>query len=317
MSPTDVLPRPAGIARRILPTALRGYLRRYLRRPPVNLRLRDSSQPAIDADVAYALQVGQAYLGFFAAEDIDPCGKSVLELGPGINFGSALVLACHGVRPILADRFLANWDANYHPKFHSALRRTLAEHDSAADLTLLDRLLGQDAYADDGIRRIARSAEDLRGIPDSSIDIVVSNAVLEHLFDLPAACRELGRVSKPLAWGFHQVDFRDHRDFQRPPEFLLLGDRQFRRIFAERHGECGSQWRPSEAAEFFEETGFEMMRFETTCLLTRIILANSSCGCASPPHATGICRLRNCVHSVDSFAFAVVRRIRPLGIEAR
>ncbi len=156
---------------------------------------------------------------------------------------------------------MAHWDANYHPKFYSALRKTLAEHDPAADLAPLDRLIEENAYADDGIRRIERSAEDLRGIPDSSIDIVVSNAVLEHLFDLPAACRELGRVSKPLAWGFHQVDFRDHRDFQRPLEFLLLGDRQFRRIFAERHGECGSQWRPSESAEFFETAGFEVTRF--------------------------------------------------------
>jgi hypothetical protein len=30
----------------------------------VNLRLRDSLQPAIDADVANALQVGQTYLSF-------------------------------------------------------------------------------------------------------------------------------------------------------------------------------------------------------------------------------------------------------------
>jgi SAM-dependent methyltransferase len=262
MSPTDILPRPAGIARRILPMALRGHLRRYLRRPPVNLRLRDPSQPAIDADVSYALQVGQAYLVFFAAEDIDPCGKSVLELGPGINFGSALVLACHGVRPILADRFLANWDANYHPKFYSALRKTFAEHDPAADLTLLDRLLGQNAYADDRIRGIARSAEDLGVIPDSSIDIVVSNAVLEHLFDLPAACRELGRVSKPLAWGFHQVDFRDHRDFHRRSNFSFLatvsfvGYLQSDMVSAARSGDL-------RGGRVLRKNGvFEMMRFE-------------------------------------------------------
>jgi SAM-dependent methyltransferase len=229
----------------------------------VNLRLRDSSQPAIDADVAYALQVGQAYLGFFAAQDIDPSGKTVLELGPGINFGSALILACHGVRPIVADRFLADWDANYHPKFYTALRKALAKHDPMADLTVLDTLVEQNGYAGDGVCRVQSSAEDLRGIPDSSVDIVVSNAVLEHLFDLPAACREIGRVSRPLAWGFHQIDFRDHRDFDRPLEYLLLGDRKFRRIFAERHGECGSQWRPSEAAEFFETAGFEVMRFES------------------------------------------------------
>ena len=96
--------------------------------------------------------------------------QTVLELGPGINFGSALVLACHGVRPILAGRFLANWDANYHPKFYSALRKTFAEHDPAADLTLLDRLLGQNAYADDGIAalRAARRISAVSPIPRST-----------------------------------------------------------------------------------------------------------------------------------------------------
>jgi hypothetical protein len=59
-----VLPQPAGMARGVLPTASCGYLRGHLRRPQVNLRLRDSLQPAIDADVANALQVGQAYLSF-------------------------------------------------------------------------------------------------------------------------------------------------------------------------------------------------------------------------------------------------------------
>jgi hypothetical protein len=59
-----VLPQPAGMTRAVLPTASCGYLRGHLRSPQVNLRLRDSLQPAIDADVANALQVGQAYLSF-------------------------------------------------------------------------------------------------------------------------------------------------------------------------------------------------------------------------------------------------------------
>ena len=103
----------------------------------MNFRLRDSSQPAIDADFAYAIQIGRAYLNYFAAEGIDPGGKTVPELGPGINFGSALLLACHGVRPIVADRFLAKWDPGYHPKFYTVMRNTLAAHDRGADLTPL------------------------------------------------------------------------------------------------------------------------------------------------------------------------------------
>jgi SAM-dependent methyltransferase len=260
--PNDVLPQPAEIGRRVLPIAVRVYLRRFFRRPPVNLRLRDSSPTAIDADVAYALQVGRAYIDYFAKEGVCLRGKTVLELGPGVNLGSALILACHGARPIIADRFPANWDQDYHPRFYRALRSRLAKEERVADLGPLDRLIERNDYADTVIRRIRRSAEDLRGIPQSSIDAVVSNAVLEHLFNLPAACREIARVSKPLAWGFHQVDFRDHRNFDRPLEYLLLGAAEFRRIFAARYGECGAQWRPFEVSKFFETAGFELVHFE-------------------------------------------------------
>jgi SAM-dependent methyltransferase len=257
-----LISRPPGIARRLLPRALRGYLRRHLPRPPMNFRLRDSSPAAIDADVCYALQVAQAYLDILATEGIDPDGKVILELGPGINFGSAVLLACHGALSIVADRFLANWDPAYHPRFYAALRNAVAGRGAAADLTPLDRLIEHNGYSDGEIRRVWRGAEDLQGVAESSVDIVFSNAVLEHLFDLPAACRELGRISKPFAWGLHQVDFRDHRDFARPLEYLLLADEKFRRMFVERHGECGSQWRPPEMAQFFETAGFEVIRFE-------------------------------------------------------
>lgn len=257
-----MISRPADIARRMLPIALRSYLRRHLPRPPMNHRVRDSSSSAIDADVSYALKVGQVHLDLLAAEGIEPDGKTILELGPGINFGSALLLACYGARPIVADRFLANWDLAYHPKFYTALRTRLAARCASADLRPLDWMLERNGCTNDDISRVWRGAEDLQGVPDSGVDIVFSNAVLEHLFDLPAACRELGRVSKPLAWGFHQVDFRDHLDFARPLEYLLLADQQFRRMFAARHGEGGSQWRPTEMARLFETAGFDAVRFD-------------------------------------------------------
>ncbi len=194
-------------------------------------------------------------------------GKTILELGPGINFGSALLLACHGAYPMVADRFLANWDPDYHPRFYAALRDSVAER-GTADLRPLDRLIERRGYSKSEIRRVHHSAEDLRGIAAASVDIVLSNAVFEHLFDPLAACRELARISKPAGWGFHQVDFRDHRDFARPLEYLLLDDEEFRVTFAERNGECGSQWRPFEMARFFEQAEFEVLHFEANMSAT-------------------------------------------------
>jgi hypothetical protein len=64
----------------------------------------------------------------------------------------------------------------------------------------------------------------------------------------------------------------------------------------------GSQWRLSEAAEFFETAGFGVMCFEANTFADEI---------------TERSRLRNCARLVDSFAFAGIRRIRPPGTEAR
>ena len=47
-------------------------------------------------------------------------GLRYMELGPGADFAPQLVLASHGVQVTLADKYLSNWDSNYHPEFYRA-----------------------------------------------------------------------------------------------------------------------------------------------------------------------------------------------------
>ena len=53
-------------------------------------------------------------------------------------------------------------------------------------------------------------------------DALVSNAVLERIKNANKAFTELFRVTSSGGVGLHQVDYRDHRDFARPLEHLLL-----------------------------------------------------------------------------------------------
>jgi ubiquinone/menaquinone biosynthesis C-methylase UbiE len=55
--------------------------------------------------------------------------------------------------------------------------------------------------------------EKISVVPDTTLDIVLSNAVLEHIYDLKSAFYHLARITKPGGFGIHMVDFRDHRDF--------------------------------------------------------------------------------------------------------
>ena len=54
----------------------------------------------------------------------------------------------------------------------------------------------------------------------------------------------------------HQVDFRDHKDFDRPLDFLAIDDQKYERIFAATCGERGNRRRPSEMAALLEGNGF-------------------------------------------------------------
>ena len=51
---------------------------------------------------------------------------------------------------------------------------------------------------------------DPRVIEEGSIDLVVSQSVLEHVVDLPATYKALYQWVKPGGWMSHQIDFKSH-----------------------------------------------------------------------------------------------------------
>jgi SAM-dependent methyltransferase len=228
---------------------------------PVNFQGRQVSEDTLIQDVQYAAQVGQSYIRSLPESHKNLCGKIVLELGPGINFGSTLILACKGAKVIVADRFLAPWEKYYHPQLYSLLKDWIQKNMPEADVTPLERILSQGKYCEEIILCYSSPLEDLSVIPETSVDIVFSNAVLEHLYDPLAAFRNLARISKPFALGIHQVDFRYHQMMDRPLEFLLLSDSDFAKKFEEVHGECGNRYRPHEYKDLFEKVGFQV-KFE-------------------------------------------------------
>jgi SAM-dependent methyltransferase len=226
---------------------------------PVNLSHLDSTPESVAKDVEYALQVGVGMLEW--VHELRPLrGKTVLELGPGTNFGPIFVLACHGAIPIVADRFLAPWDTEYHPIFYREFRAELLRQHPEVDPSPIDRLLEAGGYPEDVLRRVTSGAESL-DLPSSSVDITLSNAVFEHLDDHRKAFTELFRITKPGGWGFHQVDFRDHRSFDRPLEHLLMPREKFDCIAKECFRECGTSLRPFEMTQLFQDCGFELEDF--------------------------------------------------------
>jgi SAM-dependent methyltransferase len=230
---------------------------------PGNHQRRATSPEQLRRDVAYALQCGQYYLSEARQYLGSLTGRQVLEVGPGINYGSVMVLACYGMKPIVADRFLAPWEDAYHRRFYTQLADELARTNSSADVSALRALVEEGGYLDTVIRRVASPLEAIP-LPADSIELVFSNAVVEHLSNLDKSFKQLYRITRRGGLGMHQVDFRDHRDFSRPLEYLLLEQEEFQKIFEGSHTECGNRYRPDEVLAWIEQAGFEVLSFHAT-----------------------------------------------------
>jgi SAM-dependent methyltransferase len=230
---------------------------------PGNHQRRDSSVRQVQSDVAYALGCSRFYLNEARDFFVSPAGKKVLEVGPGINYGAVMVLACHGMVPMVVDRFLSPWEDAYHRRFYTQLADELEHTDASADVSPLRALVAAGGYDDSVIRCVTAPLEEIP-LPADSMDFVFSNAVVEHLYDLDSSFKQLYRITRPGGLGLHQVDFRDHRDFSRPLEYLLLEEQQFQTIFHGSHSESGNRYRPDEVRAWFEGAGFEVQRFHVT-----------------------------------------------------
>lgn len=232
---------------------------------PVNWRQPDASPEAIERDVAYAVKIGHEYLELLGSRGRSVRGAVILELGPGHNYGAALVMACHGADVAVADRFPVSWLDGYHDIFYESLWRRLAASRADIDTMPIRRCLDVSG-THESVAIIDAPAEDLSALGNDSFDIILSNAVLEHVHDPERVTRELFRVTRPGGIGLHQIDFRDHRDFSRPLEYLLLDTAEFEDMFAERNGECGRQTRHYEMREFFRAAGFNVAEFDANWL---------------------------------------------------
>lgn len=209
----------------------------------------------------YALQVAFDWYHQLRLRGIDIRGKTVLELGPGRDFAAQLVLAGAGAQMIVADRFLAPWTPR-HADIYRRVARLLGDGFDGGPLLRAAEQEGHDGC----LVAIDQPAEALTAIADGSVDVVLSNAVLEHLVDLGRAAQELARITRVGGHNLHRVDLRDHHDFARPLEHLLLTEAEFARSqvnpAAPHHRGC--QWRSSQFADAFTAASFRLRQFDET-----------------------------------------------------
>jgi hypothetical protein len=217
---------------------------------PVNLQIRDPSKIADAAQ--YALTVAENLRASLQHRGVYLEGKRLLEIGPGSDFGSTLILGEPCTSIAVADRFLARWQDDYHLPLYAEMQRRLGRPSRWLDL-----VVSRGRY-DETLLQIQEPAHALTSLDSGTFDVIISNAVLEHAGELQLAVKEMFRITSPGGVGLHQVDFRNHRNFDLPLEHLLLTPEEFPRLSFALNGEVGCQHRLSELADFFVRAGFRV-----------------------------------------------------------
>ena len=161
-------------------------------------------------------------------------GARVLEVGPGETLGVALRFLGAGARQVVAvDKFVPLQTSSFHLRLYRALVSTLSadERRNVSGAVSLDDTVRFDPkrityIGGEGVERAGASFE------PGSFDLIVSNAVLEEVYDLDGLLGTLDRLLRPGGRQVHVIDLRDYGMFSKhgfhPLEFLTVPDTVYR-----------------------------------------------------------------------------------------
>jgi SAM-dependent methyltransferase len=186
---------------------------------------RHADKPLAES-IDYIRKVHRDYLRYGGVQSF---AGVVAEIGPGDNFGLALLLLANGATEIHAiDRYYSQRD----PQTQGQIYRTLAAEEGAN--TLFDgdpsEATMRGLHYHPGVAAEEYFSAGRPGRP--CFDAIISRAVLEHLYDPIGALSDMAHALRPGGRLIHRIDFRDHGMFSdhHPLTFLTIPDALYHRM---------------------------------------------------------------------------------------
>jgi len=157
-------------------------------------------------DLSYSYRVFSEHME--KSEAYPLVGKILIEIGPGDGLSTAVIAASYGASSILIDESdFVTKDTNYLMSLCNFLKKKgLSPPNIESNDTINEILIKCNS------KYLINGVESFSEISDESIDIIFSQAVLEHVnrSDFFKMSEECYRVCKSEGVCSHQVDLRDH-----------------------------------------------------------------------------------------------------------
>ena len=184
----------------------------------------------------------------------DLADKLVLELGPGDTISNALITSVYGGEAILVDA--GDFAEKNLTSYQALANHLVAQGFNAPNIAHAKSLddvvkICSACYLTDGLNS-------LKTIKDNSVDLIFSQAVLEHVrkHDFLETMRECRRVIKTTGIASHRIDLKDH--LGGGLNNLRFSERLWESDFFVRSGFYTNRIRYSEILSLMQTAGFEV-----------------------------------------------------------
>ena len=192
----------------------------------------------------------------YASIDTENCiGLNFLEVGAGDSIGSGVVASNFGMNSFIID---VDSFATKDTKFY---KKIITELDSSNSNNLKESFASYEEMCDElDITYLTEGTSSFKNIDDNSIDIIISQACLEHVrkkeFEL--FMNENFRVSKKGAISVHSIDFKDHLEYSL--NNLRFSEKIWESEFMSSSGFYTNRLRYCDMKEIFLMSGFEIIK---------------------------------------------------------
>jgi hypothetical protein len=203
----------------------------------------------------YLLMMNKRVLETLKKNKIIIKGSTVLEVGPGASLIMSIGFLLEGAKSILLIDKYPRWDRNV----------------TNDDIKYMKDNTGRDAskYFDSDSRPrkdifsyVLNSVEDMRDVESSSVDILMSAGVLEHVTRIEESFKEMNRVLKNNGVMYHYISLGDHYNFHRPFKFLRYSDFVWYNFLSKEGYSFMNRLRVDDYLVLAEKYGFKILSIE-------------------------------------------------------
>jgi SAM-dependent methyltransferase len=112
-------------------------------------------------------------------------------------------------------------------------------------------------------RKLAYIPLELTEVTFENVDIIYSNNVLEHIKNIDLNIKSMVRILKSGGYLYHNIDLRDHYNFNEPFLFYKYEDSVWENYLTREGVSYTNRLRYDDFTRIFKENGFEVIYYQT------------------------------------------------------